>query len=263
VFGASIGLIAILAHSVVDFNMHIPANAILAVALMALISSHLRFATEGYWFRLPIAVKVLASLVIAVSVTFLGLQGWRQATEFVWLRRAARAENFSSTQIQLLSRAAAIEPKNPLTAYEIGEAYRYRSQEGGEHYQDESGADYRVFGKRAMDWFSLSMTLNPWDSRPCVGYGWCLDWLGRTNESGAFFWRAEELDPNNYYNVNLIGLHYVELGDYAAARPWFERSLRLQGEDNPVAANYANLCVARLEEAATNSFAARLNLLTR
>ncbi len=50
--GASLGLLAILLHSAVDFNMQIPANAILAVALMALLSSHLRFATERYWFSL-------------------------------------------------------------------------------------------------------------------------------------------------------------------------------------------------------------------
>src|SRR5438105_2801025 len=48
VLGASVGLFAIMVHSVVDFNMHIPANAILAVALIAILSSHLRFATESY-----------------------------------------------------------------------------------------------------------------------------------------------------------------------------------------------------------------------
>ena len=36
VLGAALGLIALFCHSVVDFNMHIPANAILAIALMAL-----------------------------------------------------------------------------------------------------------------------------------------------------------------------------------------------------------------------------------
>jgi O-antigen ligase len=46
VLGATLGLAAILVHSVVDFNMHIPANAILAIALMALLTSHLRFATD-------------------------------------------------------------------------------------------------------------------------------------------------------------------------------------------------------------------------
>ncbi|MCK7478323.1 MAG: O-antigen ligase family protein [Candidatus Moduliflexus flocculans] len=53
VFGASLGLLALLLHSVADFNMHIPANAILAVTWMALLSAHLRFATERYWVSVP------------------------------------------------------------------------------------------------------------------------------------------------------------------------------------------------------------------
>ncbi|MGH7951255.1 MAG: O-antigen ligase family protein, partial [Limisphaerales bacterium] len=43
-FGASAGLLALALHSIVDFNLHIPANAILGVTLLALLSSNLRFA---------------------------------------------------------------------------------------------------------------------------------------------------------------------------------------------------------------------------
>jgi O-antigen ligase len=46
VYGASIGLSAILIHSFVDFNMHVPANAILAITLMALLTGYLRFCKE-------------------------------------------------------------------------------------------------------------------------------------------------------------------------------------------------------------------------
>ena len=89
VLGASLGLAAILAHSVVDFNMHIPANAILAIALMALLSSHLRFATERYWVTVNHWGKAFASAVVLAGVGYLGQQGWRHAAEYVWLQRAA------------------------------------------------------------------------------------------------------------------------------------------------------------------------------
>ena len=49
--GAAAGLLALAVHSVVDFNLHIPANAILGVTLLALLSSNLRFATERYWLE--------------------------------------------------------------------------------------------------------------------------------------------------------------------------------------------------------------------
>ncbi len=259
VFGGCVGLVAILLHSVVDFNMHIPANAILAVTLMALITSHLRFATENYWFRLRFGLKAAASVLVLVSFCYLGSQAWRQASEFVWLGRASRAPNFSTEKVGILTRAFAAEPRNAQTTYDIGEALRRQSQEGGQHYEGQPGVNYRQLAEQAMKWFARSSVLNPWDSRPCAGYGWCLDWLDRQAESGPYFSRAEELDPNNYYNVNTIGLHYIQLGDYAAAKPWFERSLRLSSQDNPIARSYLTLSLARMEEAATNEIAAKLN----
>lgn len=260
VFGASIGLVAILVHSVVDFNMHVPANAILAVTLMALISSHLRFATESFWFRLGVPLKALSSVLVLLGCWYLGTQAWHQASEYVLLARAGRVPAFSVAQLQLLKQAFAVEPRNAQTAYEIGEVLRQRSEEGGQHYADQQGVNYKQLAEQAMDWFGKSIALNPWDSRPYAGYGWCLDWLDRQTESASYFSRAEELDPNNYYNLNQIGRHYVQLGDYAAARPWFERSWRLNYHDNPIAQNFMNLCIARMEEAATNDWAARLYL---
>ena len=93
VLGASLGLAAILVHSVVDFNMHIPANAILAITLMALLSSHLRFATDRYWVTLKPGEKRLPAQWLVAGAVYLGQQGWRHTTEYVWLRaRRAGAE---------------------------------------------------------------------------------------------------------------------------------------------------------------------------
>jgi tetratricopeptide (TPR) repeat protein len=117
--------------------------------------------------------------------------------------------------------------------------------------------------QQAMEWFSRGMKLNPWggDSRfnPWAGYGWCLDWLGRFDKSGPYFQRADELDPNNYFVSARVGLHYVQSGDYAAARTWFERSLRLQGKDNPIPQSYLPIVNDRMREAATNEVSPELN----
>jgi O-antigen ligase len=263
VFGASLGLVAILIHSVVDFNMHIPANALLAVALMAWLSSHLRFATEQYWFGLRPWSKGLTTAALLAGMTYLLPQAWRQGSEFVWLNRAASAPSFSAAQAGLLQKAFAVEPRNGLTAYKIGEALRRQSQEGAEFYTGQQGVNYRNLAEQAMGWFDRASKLNPYDSRPFSGYGWCLDWLERQAESQSYFDHAEELDPNNYYNLNNIGLHYIQVGDFAAARPLFERSLRLESQDNPIAHNYLRIANARLMEAATNELSARLNAVPR
>jgi Flp pilus assembly protein TadD len=103
-----------------------------------------------------------------------------------------------------------------------------------------------------MEWFQRGIKLNPWDCRNYSGYGWCLDWLDRSEEAAPWFARAEELDPNNYFNLLAIALHYVQLGDFAAAKPWFERSRRLEWQGNIIASNYMAIVDQRLADGATN-----------
>ena len=255
VLGTSVALVAILVHSAVDFNMHIPSNAILAITLMALLSSCLRFATERYWIGARLPGKAAASAALIAGVVFLAQQGARRGQEWVWLNRAAQASPFSPAQAALLEKAFAADPKNADTACAIGEAYRMQSSEGGDNYEE--------LAAKAMQWFDRSMKLNPWGGysqlSPWIGYGWCLDWLGKTEESRAYFQKADELDPNNYFVADYVGLHYVQSGDYAAARTWFERSMRLQGNDNLIARNYLEIVNKRMMEAATNDPGDSLN----
>ncbi len=240
--GASLGLLAILFHSVVDFNMNIPANAILAITLMALLSSYLRFTTEHFWIRLGVGSKLLASGVLLAGLIYLGTQESRLACECFWLQKADQAPSFSPDQVRLLEKAFAAEPKNGDTAYAIGEAFRVQSKEGGDNYQE--------LATKAMQWFGRAIKLNPWNGDSFMRYGSCLDWIGRQDESAPYFKRAYELDPNGYFVTANIGLHYVQLGDYAAARPWLERSLRLQTGNNPIARSYLDIANRKLLEAA-------------
>ncbi len=250
--GASLGLLALLFHSAVDFNMHIPANAILAITLMALISSQIRFATERFWFSARVWIKILLSLLLVAGIGYLGYQGMRRARESYWIYRAHRELAFSPERAQKLERAFTIEPKNASTAYEIGETHRFFSQQG--NTEKAKGTDYTDEANLAMGWFEKCMKLNPWDGYGYMRYGWCLDWLGRPKESAPYFQKAEALDPNGYYTMAHLGLHYIELEDFAAARTYFERSKRLEASDNEIAVNYLQVTRTRLLERATNSF---------
>jgi tetratricopeptide (TPR) repeat protein len=77
----------------------------------------------------------------------------------------------------------------------------------------------------------------------------CLDALDRTGESPPFYQAAEQRDPNGYYLVANVGWHYVQTGDYAAAREFFTRSLNLQ--NNSIARSYLAICDARLADRAS------------
>jgi O-antigen ligase len=238
--GAAAGLLALAVHSVVDFNLHIPANAILGVTLLALLSSNLRFATEAYWFNLRLPLKLLATLVIVTGICYLSVQEFRHGRETLWLTRAGHSPFFSSERAAALKRAFAADPQNFQTAYDIGECYRTQSFNGGQAYE--------TLAKTAMEWFSRGIKLNPYDGYNYLSYGMCLDWLERHDEAESYFNRADALDPNNYFTAANIGWHYVQAGDYAAARPWLQRSLKLQWENNQIARSYLDLVEQRLRD---------------
>ncbi len=242
--GASCGLLALAVHSFVDFNLHIPANAILGVMLLALLSSNLRFATESYWLKIRLPLKILTTLPLALGVIYLGWQEWRRGDEAFWLTRAEQLPIYSSEQAATLEKAFDAEPLNFETAYNIGECYRVESFDGGK--------DYEVLAHRAMDWYSYAIELDPHDGYNYLRYGMCLDWLDEHDKAEAFFNRAAELDPNGYYIAANVGWHYAQAGDYAAAYPWLERSIRLHWQGNDIARNYLNLVRQKLLEIASD-----------
>lgn len=255
VLGASAGLVAILIHSIVDFNLHIPANAIVVVTLMALLSGHLRFATEQYWFTARLWAKLLASAVLAAGLVYLGYQEIHRARELVWLRRAEQKSNSAPEQAAALENAFAIEPKNFETAYAIGQVYQSQSWAGA--------GEYREQAEKAMRWFERGWKLNPFDPYNYLHYGMCLDWTGRRTESWPYYEKAVERDPNGYYMTAFVGWHYVQTGDYAAARTWFERSRRLEWSENTIADTYLPTLNQKMLDAATNTSPFRLDLISR
>ena len=239
--GASAGLFVLAVHSVVDFNLHIPANAILGVTLLALLSSNLRLATERHWLGARLPIKVLATLALVAGVGYLSCQGWRRGREAAWLAQAEQLPNFSPERAAAWKKAFDVEPMNFETAYNIGECFRTQSFDGGQNYED--------LAKTAMQWYARGMKLDPHNGYNYLRYGMCLDWLEKNDEAGPYFNRADALDPNGYYTAENIGWHYIQARNYAAARPWLERSLRLGMND--LARFYLNTVERKLVENAS------------
>jgi O-antigen ligase len=240
VFGVAIGLLIILLHSFVDFNMHIPANAILTVVLMALLASHQRFATNRYWLPLKLPGRLMLSLVLLFGILFLSIQGWRSYWEDYWLEQAYQAKADPQAKLGCLKKANQIAPNNPFTADQIGEILRIQSWSGEDGYEK--------LAEEAMGWFAKSAALNPYYCYAYLRHGMCLDWLGRHQESVPLYEKAISLDPNGYYTLAHMGWHYVQVGDYPRAKLWFERSLKLKPSANKIATSYLEIINRKLAE---------------
>ncbi len=215
--GASLAVVELLFHSAVDFNMHVPANAAIAVILMALITGYWRYVTDRYWFDPRWFGKIVLTGLILAAAGWLSVQGVHRGVEAYWNHRAEDEAAPVDERVAAMEKAYAAEPGDYVTAYSLGEYYRLASQEGNPGYE--------TLARKAMDWYDKSMKSNPLDAFIPMRYGMCLDWIGQTNEATPYFDKAEALDPTNNHVAYFMGRHYVELGDYAKANDWFQHSI--------------------------------------
>ena len=240
VLGAASGLAALLVHSFFDFNMHIPANAFLAVTLLGVVAGHIRFATEGYWFTARWPVALAGSLALVGGLYYLVPQGLTRTREIAALRRAEKLTDGTPAKIAALQEAFAREPKNSETAAILAEQLRGLAWIGGD--------DYEARTREALAWFQRAAALNKWDVNAQLGSGMCLDWIGRHDEAQPFFVRALELDPTYYHPRAMMGWHYFQVENYEQAQKWFAESLQVNWMSNPLARVYLDLAVKRQAE---------------
>jgi O-antigen ligase len=244
VLGGSLGLLAILVHSFVDFNMHIPANAILAVTLLALVAGHFRFATEAYWHtvRWPLRIPVLLILATALATLTPMLMG--RTHELRWLVAAENLRPGSAAQTAAYQKAFALRPTNFEAAYNIAENYRAQAWQGLEGHQN--------LTTNAMQWFQRAMHLNPYDPYPPMRYAMCLHWLGNHEQALPYLQRALKLDPNSYYTRAHMGWHYAQLADWPKVLEWMNESLKMKSDPgNVIAWQYIFIAERRKQEEAT------------
>jgi len=239
VLGASLGLLAILIHSVVDFNMQVPANAVTAITLMALLTAHWRFGTERFWFNPGSFGKVLLAVAAAGAVWFLAREGLQAGREFYWLERGLNAPSWER-QVEDFKKAQAIEPGNYITDFVLGESFRLHA------FQGDAGSD--DFAREAMPWFERGMALNPYDYEARLSCGMCLDWLDRPNEATRYFVQGLELFRNNARVQWKFAWHCSILRNYSLAQLWLERSMQVA--PSPEAAGYLEMVKQRIAEGA-------------
>jgi len=240
VLGGSLGLLAFLIYSIFDFNMHVPANAILAVTLAALVAGHFRFASEGYWHTVRWPLRIPVALVLGAGIFFLTKLALTHAAEAKWISRAAGATVNSSSYVAALEKAFEADPKNFDTAYSIGEALRLQSWQGQEGFRD--------LASDAIEWFQRAAKLNPYDPYPLMRQGMCLHWLGIHEPAAPLFEKALSLDPDSYYTHAHLGWHYMQKKDWEKAKECFEKSLALNKTHNPIATAYLKIVEQKLAQ---------------
>lgn len=239
VLGACAGLGALMLHCIVEFNLHIPALAIVAVTLLAIVTGHWRFATERFWFAPGILGRLTATILCAALVAWLGFNFVRTVGEQRLLVNVERITDPEQYQA-VLKRAYAIDPKNPETPYWIGSSLRYQSWKGGPSYQK--------LAQEAIGWFEKANALNPYDPHGFIGIGMCMHWLDRPQEAWPYFRHAKVLDPYNYWVQATYGWHLMQFNAWWPAGRALSMSVGLKPTNNPMGQQYFQIVQRKLQE---------------
>jgi len=222
VLGAAGGLAALAAHSLVDFNLRLPANALVAMALLGLLAapSHDAPAPRPAARGLQAGLAAVLALVAAASA-------WR--AQGAWL--LARAEERPGAQLKL----AALDPllaRHPFLA----DGYRLR----GLAWRELAGPGSALASarlERAERDLSRALALRPQWGEAWADLGWTRLLRGDASGARAALDRARRLDPTHAGLALASAEGLLALGDTAAGvrelaelvarNPgWFDEALR-------------------------------------
>ena len=219
--GAAGGLAALLAHSLVDFNLRLPANALVAAALLALLSTRPGQPEGRPAGRGPQAgAAALLALVAALAA-------WR--AHGAWL--LDRAEERPGPQLRI----AALDPLLARHGY-LAEGFRLR----GRAWLDLAGprSSQRLARlERAERDLARAVAWRPQWGEAWVELGWARLLRGEGAGARAALARARQLDPTHAGLALAAAEGWLALGDTAegvrvlaelvARQPsWFEEALR-------------------------------------
>jgi tetratricopeptide (TPR) repeat protein len=228
-------------HSFVDFNLHMPANAMVAVAILALATTYIRYSTEAFWTASY--WKYVACAAVVGLLFYLLPHALQTRNEQRFLTSARGMDFMSTNRITALKNAFAIEPKNSVTAYDLSEVL-WRHSLGG--YKG-----YDLLAKESVEWAQKSVALNRHEAQAHIGIGLGLDWLDQHEQAAPYYIEGLKHDPNGYSAVAYAGYHEVQAGNYARAKEYFLKSLELKpAYANKVAATYLDIVTKKMTEKA-------------
>lgn len=186
--GALSSVAAYLAHSVVDFNLHIPGHALIFAFIFAILAS----APEGEGAppkAAPAAVFRWALPLLAAATLFLGLPKF--PAEY-WGEKARAALRDLRLEESLVYSAHALESqkKNPDIYFHLGMAHRNLG------LLSENREERVAQLEAAVEAFEHGLAIFPQEEHMLVRYAECMDSLGRFNEAERVFLAAIALDRN-------------------------------------------------------------------
>ncbi|MES2310582.1 MAG: O-antigen ligase family protein [Verrucomicrobiota bacterium] len=209
---------ALIIHSFVDFNLHIPANAIVFFALIGL---GLRLTNESRPFGSPSKIQhgslLLAGLILCVF--FFQLQKTARGYFPTWSIQRQESSTPWVIYIQTLEEAAKQDSDSPFIASALGDAYRF---EAAKHQEKQERFPLAIKG---IYWYEKAHQLNPLDDTITIRLAMAYDLMERYMESYQYYRMALKNQPYSGYFWVELASHYWRQGLLTKARDAYEAAL--------------------------------------
>ena len=223
VIGSLSAVSAYLAHSIVDFNLHIPGNALTFAFIFAVLA-----APRADEDPAPSRVEPFARFALPALAVWMASAGLsKYPGEYWWekARVALRDRRFSES-ITLGERASGYQQRNVELWFHLGEANRAMGMNA------RAKADRIPYFTAAVAAYERALAIFPLDEHVLVRLGQALDELGRFPEARNAYRRAIEHDPklgvlHGYYAQHLFRVGRTEeaRAAFAEARKWSSENL--------------------------------------
>jgi len=214
--GALAAMAAYAAHSLVDFNLHIPGHALLFSVIFGWLAGGRCSEVDGrrFWFGGVESLGRWIPAVCALAVVVVVLPRWLEAYWAEKARVALRNREFART-VEMGRRALEWGPLNPDVHFYLGEACR--AQAGGTALV---ALRSQLFGQ-AVEAYQKSLAEFVQNENAWARLGQALDGLGRFEDADGAYRRALELDP-------LLGVLHLYYSKHLEARGNVEDALRVR-----------------------------------
>lgn len=222
VIGALSAVAAYLAHSVVDFNLHIPGNALIFAFIFGILAS-----PRADDKPTPTRLEPLFRLALPALGIWMLLVGFSKYPAERWYERArvALRDRRLNDSLYYAQHAIAHGTRNPEFWFHLGEARRAQGLSAV------TTAERLPHMQAAVDAYRRSLAIFPYDEHVLVRLAQALDELGQFAEAGKTYRLALEHDPNLGVLHAYYAQHLFRVGRTDEAHESFARATQLSSEN--------------------------------
>ena len=224
-------VVAYMVHSLVDFNLHIPANTCLLAFIFGILANpggnalpsspgHVEKAAgaNGWlrWVPAGLGLWLIASALPKWPSEYRAERARRLLSDW----RLLDSAEIANQAAEFSRKGLTGDPKNPELFYDLGEsqiALAMQAEDPGERKRlyEESIASYKS-----------ALQLAPRDVRYVLCLAWSLDAVGRFDEAEPVLATAVQLDPNSGKVHSSYAAHFRQRGELEKADAEYEQSIK-------------------------------------